>query len=192
MAAARTAELLRGSRPQPPQRGDGAVKHDRGTGQPGGAGDHPGARAGPRAQLGRHEQPAARLRAKRDRERDCPASENSKRGRYGGGNAQQPDRAAVAQVVQAGRLGSFKVGENSKIGAGSVVIEEVPPNCTVVGVPGRIVKRNNQKLVREELNQTDLPDPVNEDIKSLQYANSEMTNRILELERQVKQLKKEL
>ena len=67
-----------------------------------------------------------------------------------------------------------------------------PPNCTVVGVPGRIVKRNNQKLVREELNQTDLPDPVNEDIKSLQYANSEMTNRILELERQVKQLKKEL
>ena len=89
-------------------------------------------------------------------------------------------------------IGSFKVGENSKIGAGSVVIEEVPPNCTVVGVPGRIVKRNNQKLVREELNQTDLPDPVNEDIKSLQYANSEMTNRILELERQVKQLKKEL
>lgn len=72
------------------------------------------------------------------------------------------------------------------------MIEEVPPNCTVVGVPGRIVKRNNQKLVREELNQTDLPDPVNEDIKSLQYANSEMTNRILELERQVKQLKKEL
>ena len=55
-------------------------------------------------------------------------------------------------------LGSFKVGENSKIGAGSVVIEEVPPNCTVVGVPGRIVRRNNQKLVREDLNQVDLPE----------------------------------
>lgn len=89
-------------------------------------------------------------------------------------------------------IGSFKVGENSKIGAGSVVIEEVPPNCTVVGVPGRIVRRNNQKLVREELNQVDLPDPVNEDIRTLQYANSEMTNRILELEQQVKQLKKRL
>ncbi|MEZ3447393.1 MAG: serine O-acetyltransferase [Lachnospiraceae bacterium] len=89
-------------------------------------------------------------------------------------------------------LGSFKVGENSKIGAGSVVIEEVPPNCTVVGVPGRIVRRNNQKLVREDLNQVDLPDPVNEDIKTLKYANSEMTNRILELEQQVKQLKKRL
>lgn len=89
-------------------------------------------------------------------------------------------------------LGSFTVGENSKIGAGSVVIEEVPPNCTVVGVPGRVVKRNNQKLVREDMNQVDLPDPINEDIKELQHANSQMTNRILELEQTLKQLKKEL
>ena len=87
-------------------------------------------------------------------------------------------------------IGSFKIGENSKIGAGSVVIEEVPPNCTVVGVPGRIVRRNNQKLVREELNQVDLPNPVNEDIKNLQYANTQMANRIIELERQIKQLEK--
>ena len=89
-------------------------------------------------------------------------------------------------------IGSFRIGENSKIGAGSVVIEEVPPNCTVVGVPGRIVRRNNQRLCREEMNQVDLPDPVNEDIRSLQHANSEMTNRILELERQIKQLQKGL
>ena len=87
-------------------------------------------------------------------------------------------------------LGSFTIGENSKIGAGSVVLEAVPPNCTVVGVPGRIVKRNNQKLIREDMNQVDLPDPVNEDIKALQHANSEMTNRIIELERELKMLKK--
>ena len=87
-------------------------------------------------------------------------------------------------------LGSFTIGENSKIGAGSVVLEAVPPNCTVVGVPGRIVKRNNQKLVREDMNQVDLPDPVNEDIKALQHANSEMTNRIIELEREIKLLRK--
>ena len=87
-------------------------------------------------------------------------------------------------------LGYFTIGENSKIGAGSVVLEAVPPNCTVVGVPGRIVKRNNQKLVREDMNQVDLPDPVNEDIKALQHANSEMTNRIIELERELKMLKK--
>ena len=89
-------------------------------------------------------------------------------------------------------IGSFRIGENSKIGAGSVVIEEVPPNCTVVGVPGRIVRRNNQRLCREEMSQVDLPDPVNEDIRGLQRANSEMTNRILELERQIKQLQKGL
>lgn len=89
-------------------------------------------------------------------------------------------------------IGSFKVGENSKVGAGSVVIEEVPPNCTVVGVPGRVVRRNNQKLVREELNQVDLPDPVNEDIRTLQYENTQLTNRVIELENQLKQMKKAL
>jgi serine O-acetyltransferase len=82
-------------------------------------------------------------------------------------------------------IGSFKIGENSKIGAGSVVIEEVPPNCTVVGVPGRIVKRDNKALVREELNQVDLPDPVSEDIKSLK-------SHLLELEQQVRHMKREL
>lgn len=51
-------------------------------------------------------------------------------------------------MVSAGAkiLGSFTIGENSKIGAGSVVLEEVPPNCTVVGVPGRIVKMDNKKF----------------------------------------------
>ena len=48
-------------------------------------------------------------------------------------------------MVSAGAkiIGSFTIGENSKIGAGSVVLNEVPPNCTVVGVPGRVVKRGN-------------------------------------------------
>lgn len=88
-------------------------------------------------------------------------------------------------------IGSFTIGDNSKVGAGSVVLEAVPPNCTVVGVPGRIVKRDNRRLVREDMNQTDLPDPVKEDIQSLQKANTELTNRILELERQLKTLQKE-
>lgn len=43
-------------------------------------------------------------------------------------------------------LGSFTIGENSKIGAGSVVLKEVSPNCTVVGVPGRIAKRDHEKI----------------------------------------------
>ncbi len=86
-------------------------------------------------------------------------------------------------------LGSFRVGDNSKIGAGSVVLEEVPENSTVVGVPGRVVRRNNQSLPREDLDQF-LPDPVKEDISSLQYANSCLTNRIIELEREIKELKR--
>lgn len=86
-------------------------------------------------------------------------------------------------------LGSFTIGDNSKIGAGSVVLSEVPPCSTVVGVPGRVVKRGNMTLPQETLNQTDLPDPIKEDIANLQHANSEMVNRILELESLVKSLK---
>jgi serine O-acetyltransferase len=86
-------------------------------------------------------------------------------------------------------LGSFKIGDNSKIGAGSVVLEEVPPGSTVVGVPGRVVKRMDETVPQEELNQTDLPDPVREDIVGLQHANAELTNRLLDLEREMKQLR---
>lgn len=85
-------------------------------------------------------------------------------------------------------IGSFTVGENSKIGAGSVVLEEVPPNCTVVGVPGRIVKRDNVKIPRSDMNQCDLPDPVQEDITVLQRENAELVNRVLELESTVRRL----
>ncbi|MCL2255108.1 MAG: serine O-acetyltransferase, partial [Lachnospiraceae bacterium] len=88
-------------------------------------------------------------------------------------------------------LGSFTIGDNSKIGAGSVVLSEVPCGSTVVGVPGRIVKRECEKTPQEELNQTDLPDPVREDIILLQNSNSELINRVLELENQMRQLNKE-
>lgn len=87
-------------------------------------------------------------------------------------------------------LGSFTIGDNSKIGAGSVVLSEVPPNSTVVGVPGRVVKRNNMALPQESMNQTDLPDPVKEDIAGLQKANSELTNRLLELEKELRVLQR--
>ena len=89
-------------------------------------------------------------------------------------------------------LGSFTIGENSKIGAGSVVLKAVLPNSTVVGVPGHVVKKNDVRVPREELNQTDLPDPVEEDIDVLQCANTELTNRLLVLEESVRNMKKEL
>lgn len=96
-------------------------------------------------------------------------------------------------MVSAGAkiLGSFTIGENSKIGAGSVVLEEVPPNCTVVGVPGRIVKRDNQKVPRIDMDQVHLPDPVKEDIMALKTENSTLCNKVIELERQLKEISKE-
>ena len=95
-------------------------------------------------------------------------------------------------MVSAGAkvIGSFTVGKNSKIGAGGVVMEEVPPNCTVVGVPGHIVKQNNVKVPTSDMDQIHLPDPVQEDIKVLQQENSELVNRVLQLENEIRSLKK--
>ena len=50
-------------------------------------------------------------------------------------------------------LGSFTIGDNSKVAAGSVVLEEVPPNCTVVGVPGIVVKQDNVPVQHNDLDQ---------------------------------------
>ena len=82
-------------------------------------------------------------------------------------------------------IGSFTVGKNSKIGAGSVVIEEVPPNCTVVGVPGRIVRMGNQKIPRTDMDQIHLPDPVRADIQRLQEENMWMMKKMEDLEKRI-------
>ena len=86
-------------------------------------------------------------------------------------------------------LGSFTIGENSKIGAGSVVLSAVPPDSTVVGVPGRVVKRKNKLMPRDTMDQVNLPDPVKEDILNLQRTNAELVNRLLDLEAEVRYLK---
>ncbi|BBH23975.1 serine acetyltransferase [Paenibacillus baekrokdamisoli] len=64
-------------------------------------------------------------------------------------------------------LGSFEVGDNVNIGSNSVVLREVPPNSTVVGNPGRIVKRNGER-VGDRLDHTKLPDPVIEMLRAMQ------------------------
>jgi serine O-acetyltransferase len=78
-------------------------------------------------------------------------------------------------------IGSFTVGENSKIGAGSVVLSEVPPNSTVVGVPGRVVKRDNVRVPREELDQVHFPDPIYCAIECLQNENETLRKTINDL-----------
>ncbi len=84
-------------------------------------------------------------------------------------------------------IGSFTIGENSKIGAGAVVIEEVPPNCTVVGVPGRIVKRDNVRVPILDLDQIHLPDPIMEDITNLRMQNVTLREKLEEIEKKVKE-----
>jgi serine O-acetyltransferase len=76
-------------------------------------------------------------------------------------------------------LGSITVGENSKIGGGSVVLKEVPPNSTVVGIPGRVVIQDGKRInVNRDLNHCDLPDPV--------------ADRFRDMEAELDQLRKEL
>lgn len=89
-------------------------------------------------------------------------------------------------------LGSFTIGDNSKIGAGSVVLEEVPPGSTVVGVPGRVVKRINPDHPQDTMDQINFPDPVKEDINCLERANSALTNRLIELEQEMKEISRKL
>ena len=89
-------------------------------------------------------------------------------------------------------LGSFTIGENSKIGAGSVVLTEVPPNSTVVGVPGRVVRRDNIKIPREDMDQINLPDPVYTAFARLKEENKELTCMIEKLQEKIEQLEKEL
>lgn len=96
-------------------------------------------------------------------------------------------------MVSAGAkiLGSFTIGENSKIGAGSVVLEEVPPNCTVVGVPGRIVRMDNKKVPRSDMDQVHLPDPVLTDIRELQEENIKLHKRLESMIKYMRWVEKE-
>lgn len=80
-------------------------------------------------------------------------------------------------------LGSFRVGDNSRIGANAVVLKEVPPNSTVVGIPGKIVKRDGVRIQR--LNHGDLPDPIIDICHGL-------TNEIDKLKEQVAELQDQL
>jgi serine O-acetyltransferase len=91
-------------------------------------------------------------------------------------------------VVGAGAkiIGGFKIGDGSRIGAGSVVVREVPTNSVVVGVPGRVTYRDGQRVAGDiDLDQTDLPDPVSKAIEQL-------VDRIRALEGELETVRKKL
>ena len=72
-------------------------------------------------------------------------------------------------------LGPFKVGDNSKVAANAVVLKEVPPNSTAVGIPARIVRSGGVRMPQSDLDQIHIPDPVAQELKRL-------SDRIAELE----------
>ena len=96
-------------------------------------------------------------------------------------------------VIGAGAkvLGPFTVGENSRIGANSVVVKEVPPNSTVVGIPGKVVKKEKLNVMGVDLEHHLLPDPLVEAIKAILQEMSDMKSEIEELRRKLKELEKE-
>jgi serine O-acetyltransferase len=72
-------------------------------------------------------------------------------------------------------LGPFKIGDNSRVAAGAVVLSEVPPNSTVVGVPARVVKQDGKRVA---LDQIHIPDPVKQKMDALEERISELEGLI--------------
>ncbi|WGG45781.1 serine O-acetyltransferase [Rossellomorea sp. DA94] len=89
------------------------------------------------------------------------------------------DNALIATGAKV--LGSIVVGENSKVGAGSVVLKDVPPNSTVVGIPGKVVIQDGVKI-QKDLNHCDLPDPMNDRMKLLEKEVNELKSLLREYE----------
>lgn len=91
----------------------------------------------------------------------------------------------VTVGVNSAVLGAITVGAHSKIGGGSVVVKDVPPNSTVVGVPARIVMQNGVPVhLVADRPQVDMPDPTADSIAKLQRRVAQLEGRLRELEQQ--------
>lgn len=89
-------------------------------------------------------------------------------------------------------LGPFKVGDNAKIAANAVVLEEVPENATAVGVPARIVRIEGQRVNNnQDLDQVHIPDPVSQELCRQLVKIEELRNEIEMLKAEKKKLSKE-
>ncbi len=86
-------------------------------------------------------------------------------------------------------LGNIRIGDNVRIGGNSVVVKDVPSDCTVVGIPGRVVKRNGCRVLSETFDASrhreNMPDPVEEASRLNRECIEGNARRIAELEAQV-------
>ncbi|MFX1488371.1 MAG: serine O-acetyltransferase [Promethearchaeota archaeon] len=85
-------------------------------------------------------------------------------------------------VVGAGAklLGPIKIGDNVRIGANSVVVNDVPPNSVVVGVPGKIISRKGEKIEKIDLRHGNLPDPLAITLSTLNARIEYLENKLLD------------
>ena len=119
---------------------------------------------------------------------DCTIYQNVTLGGTGKENGKRHPTLGNNVLVSCGArvLGPFKVGDNARVGANAVVLEEIPPNATAVGVPAKIVRINGQKVqnANKELDQVHLPNPVEQEIQDL-------VKRICALERELSKFTKQ-
>ena len=73
-------------------------------------------------------------------------------------------------------LGNFTVGDNAKIAANAVVLSDVPENCTCVGIPARIVRRNNEKIAGN-FDHVHMPDPISQEFCRIQIRLDNLEKR---------------
>ncbi len=85
-------------------------------------------------------------------------------------------------VIGAGAkiLGDITVGENSRVGSGSVVVDPVPENSTVVGVPGHVVRREGERVATVSLDHSDLTDPIYDSIHHLEERIDQLEHELAE------------
>ena len=85
-------------------------------------------------------------------------------------------------------LGPFKIGNNSKIAANAVVLEEIPDNCTAVGIPAKVARREGARV--EDLDQIHIPDPVAQELRKLECKLSELEAELAEIKASTEKKKK--
>ncbi len=91
----------------------------------------------------------------------------------------------VVIAANATVLGPIEIGENSRVGAGAVVINSVPANSTVVGVPGKVVKRDGRRIPSVDLHHERLPDPIAEMLNSLAHRLDRIEFKLGKLEKEL-------
>ena len=74
-------------------------------------------------------------------------------------------------------LGPVEIGDNAKIAAGAVVLQEIPENSTAVGIPAKVVRQSGKK-VANDLDQIHIPDPVSKELSSIEKKLAELENKV--------------